>query len=213
MPIEDFEELADAAPEHVRLEYVDGRVRTKDPLSVEDFEELERRAPETVRLEYINGKLEVKAMPDGNHTSIFMWLLRQCMQQRPELDLAPERGVKAEAYRKGRARTDGFLAPVDHFRRDGEWSDPDGSLMAVEITSRDRDTNQRDRIDKPVGYAGAEIPVYLLIDRDSHTLTVFSEPKDGRYQHVSRHPWGASVELPAPVNITLNTEKLKDYAD
>ncbi|GAA4555091.1 hypothetical protein [Streptomyces collinus] len=56
LPIEDFEDLADAAPDHVRLEYIDGRARTKDPLSVEDFEELERRAPETVRLEYINGK-------------------------------------------------------------------------------------------------------------------------------------------------------------
>lgn len=213
MPFEDFEDLVDVAPKGVRLEYVDGRVRTKDPLSVEDFEELERRAPETVRLEYINGKLEVKAMPDGNHRCILMWLLRQCMQNRPDLDLVPESGVKAEAYRKGRARTDGTLAPVDHFRGHGEWSDPDGSLMAVEITSRDRDTNQRDRIDKPIGYAEAAIPVYLLIDRDNHTLTVYSEPKDGRYQQVSRHPWGATVELPDPVNITLDTEKLKDYAD
>ncbi|WP_114257473.1 Uma2 family endonuclease [Streptomyces sp. Go-475] len=213
MPFEDFEDLVDVAPKGVRLEYVDGRVRTKDPLSVEDFEELERRAPETVRLEYINGKLEVKAMPDGNHREIFMWLLRQCMQHRPDLDLVPESGVKAEACRKGRARTDGTLAPVHHFRGHGEWSDPDGSLMAVEITSRDRDTDQRDRIDKPIGYAEAEIPVYLLIDRDNHTVTVFSEPKDGRYQQVSRHPWGATVELPSPVNITLDTEKLKDYAD
>ncbi|MBZ9644823.1 Uma2 family endonuclease [Streptomyces sp. PSKA30] len=213
MPIEDFEELASVAPKHVRLEFVDGRVRTKDPLSVEDFEELERRAPETVRLEYINGKLEVKAMPDGNHGSIFMWLLRQCLLQRPDLDLMPERGVKAEAYRKGRARTDGFLAPVDHFRGHGEWSDPDGALMALEITSHDRDTNKRDRIDKPVGYAEAEIPVYLLIDRDSNTITVYSEPKDGRYQQSPSYPWGATVEIPSPVNITLDTEKLKDYAD
>ncbi|MEU6905880.1 Uma2 family endonuclease [Streptomyces coeruleorubidus] len=213
MPCEDFEELAGVTPKHIRLEYVNGRVRTKDPLSVEDFEELERRAPETVRLEYINGKLEVKAMPDGNHTSIFMWLLRQCLMQRPDLNLVPESGVKAEAHRKGRARTDGTLAAVDRFKGDGEWSDPDGSLMAVEITSRDRDTNQRDRIDKPIGYAEAEIPVYLLIDRDNHTLTVFSEPQDGRYQHITPHPWGATVELPTPVNITLDTEKLKDYAD
>ncbi|MFD7002096.1 Uma2 family endonuclease [Streptomyces mirabilis] len=213
MPIEDFEELASVAPEHVRLEFVDGRLRTKDPLSVEDFEELERRAPETVRLEYVNGKLEVKAMPDGNHRSIFMWLLRQCMQQRPDLDLVPESGVKAEAYRKGRARTDGTLAPVDHFRGHGEWSDADGSLMAVEITSRDRDTNRRDRIDKPVGYAEADIPVYLLIDRDNNTVVVFSDPKDGRYQQSRSYPWGSTVELPAPVVITLETEKLKDYAD
>jgi Uma2 family endonuclease len=213
MPIEEFESLASAAPEHVRLELVGGRLRTKDPLGVEDFEELDRRAPETVRLEYINGKLGVKAMPEGNHTSIFMWLLRQCMQQRPDLDLAPERGVKAEAYRKGRARTDGFLAPVDHFSVDGEWSETDGALMAVEITSHDRDTDQRDRIDKPIGYAEAEIPVYLLVDRDNTTVTVFSEPKDGRYQQSLSYAWGATVAIPHPVGITLHTEKLKDYAD
>ncbi|MER5210022.1 Uma2 family endonuclease [Streptomyces sp. NPDC002838] len=213
MPIEDFEELASVAPEHVRLEFVDGRVRTKDALSVEDFEELERRAPETVRLEYINGKLEVKAMPDGNHREIFMWLLRQCMLQRPDLNLVPESGVKAEAYRKGRARTDGTLAQVGRFKGDGEWSDPDGSLMALEITSHDRDTNKRDRIDKPTGYAEADIPVYLLVDRDNNTITVYSEPKDGRYHSSPSYPWGATVEIPAPVNITLDTEKLKDYAD
>ncbi|WP_258198914.1 Uma2 family endonuclease [Streptomyces sp. A244] len=216
MDVEDFDELVSRAPREIRnrLEFLGGRLCIRHgPLDVDEFEELAAVAPETVRLEYIDGKVEVKAMPDGNHTSIFLWLSRQCMQHRPDLDLAPERGVKAEAYRKGRARTDGFLAPVDHFKGDREWSDPDGSLMAVEITSHDRDTDQRDRIDKPIGYAAADIPVYLLIDRDNHTLTVHSEPKDGRYQQISRHPWGATVELPTPVNITLDTEKLKDYAD
>ncbi|MGW0879794.1 Uma2 family endonuclease [Streptomyces sp. NPDC002671] len=216
MSVEDFEELVRKAPRELRnrLEFLGGRLCVRHgPLDVEEFEELEAAAPETVRLEYINGKVEVKAVPDGKHTSIFMWLLRQCMQQRPDLDLAPERGVKAEAYRKGRARTDGFLAPVDHFVRDGEWSVPDGALMAVEITSHDRDTNQRDRIDKPKGYAEADTPVYLLIDRDHHSVTVFSEPKDGRYLQSPRYPWGATVELPPPVGITLDTEKLKDYAD
>jgi Uma2 family endonuclease len=55
--------------------------------------------------------------------------------------------------------------------------------------------------------------VSLLIDRDNNSLTVYSEPKDGHYQHISPHPWGATVELPAPLNIALDTEKLKDYAD
>jgi Uma2 family endonuclease len=103
--------------------------------------------------------------------------------------------------------------PIDHFRGDGEWSDPAGALMAVEITSHDRDTDRRDRVDKPLGYAAAEIPVYLLIDRDHTTVTVFSEPKDGQYRRTESCAWGATVELPAPVNITLDTEKLKDYAD
>ncbi|MDX3640344.1 Uma2 family endonuclease [Streptomyces sp. MB09-02B] len=216
MSVEDFEELVRRAPRELRnrLEFLGGRLCVRHgPLDVDEFEELAAVAPETVRLEYINGKVEVKAMPDGKHTSIFLWLMRQCMQQRPDLDLAPERGVKAEAYRKGRARTDGFLAPMDHFVEDGEWSNPDGTLMAVEITSHDRDTDQRDRVDKPLCYAAAGIPVYLLVDRDDHTLKVFSEPKDDRYQQTDVHAWGATVDLPAPVGITLVTEKLKDYAD
>ncbi|MET9511009.1 Uma2 family endonuclease [Streptomyces flavidovirens] len=182
-------------------------------MSVEEFEEIERHAPETVRLEFINGRLEVKAMPDGNHGEIFMWLLRQCMQHRPDLNLMPERGLKVEKYRKGRARTDGTLAPRGHFKGHGEWSSTDsGVLMAVEITSHDADTNRRDRVDKPVGYAEAGIPVYLLIDRDNDTLTVYSDPKNGKYQQTRSYPYGADVELPAPVGFTLDTEELKDYA-
>ncbi|MBE4738182.1 Uma2 family endonuclease [Streptomyces sp. ND05-3B] len=216
MSVEDFEELVRRAPRELRnrLEFLGGRLCVRHgPLDVDEFEELAAVAPETVRLEYINGEVEVKAMPDGNHRSIFMWLLRQCMQHRPDLDLVPESGVKAEAYRKGRARTDGTLVPVDHFRGDGEWSSPDGALMAVEITSHDRDTDRRDRVDKPLGYAAAGIPIYLLIDRDHNTVTVFSEPKDGRYRQTETHAWGVTVEIPAPVSITLDTEKLKDYAD
>ncbi|MEU1401398.1 Uma2 family endonuclease [Streptomyces sp. NPDC005728] len=213
MSAEDFEELAGAAPENVHLEFVDGRVRTKDPLSVEDFEELERRAPETVRLEYINGKLEVKAMPDGNHREILVWLQEQCMQHRPELRVYGESGVRTEAYRKGRARTDAAVAPKGHFTGHGEWSGSDGIFMAVEITSHDRDTHQRDRVDKPVGYAAVGIPVYLLIDRDNSTVVVYSEPKNGRYQRSPSYPWGATVVLPSPVDVILDTQELKDYAD
>ncbi|MGW0842075.1 Uma2 family endonuclease [Streptomyces sp. NPDC002787] len=209
---EDFEELADAAPAHVRLEFVDGQVRTKEPLSVEEFEELERRCPETFRLEYISGKLQVKLPGDGTHSCIYMWLCRRFLQLRPDLSLYPNSGVRSEADRNGRTRTDGILAPRGHFKGHGEWSDTDGLLMALEITSRDQDTNHRRRTDKPLGYAAAGIPVYLLIDRDDNTLKVFSEPKDGRYQQAATYPWGATVELPAPVNITLKTEKLKDYA-
>ncbi|MEU8971822.1 hypothetical protein AB0D11_21555 [Streptomyces monashensis] len=68
--------------------------------------------------------------------------LKRMRKQRPELNLAPERGVKAEAYRKGRARTDGFLAPEGHFGGHGEWSETDGALMAIDITSHDRDTGK-----------------------------------------------------------------------
>lgn len=181
-------------------------------ISIEDFEELARRAPETVTLELINGKLRVKPVPDGDHGAIFMWLLRQCMQHRPDLDLHPEQGLVIGTYRKGRARPDGVLAPIGHFAGQGEWAVPKGSLMVVEVTSHDSDTDRRDRVEKRDGYATDGIPVYLLIDRDSNTLTVFSQPKDGTYEEQSSYPYGATVTLPDPVGITLDTGKLKDFA-
>ncbi|MFD7690654.1 hypothetical protein [Streptomyces sp. NPDC059781] len=51
------------------------------------------------------------------------------------------------------------------------------------------------------------------IDRDSDTVKVYSEPKNGRYQQSPSYPWGTTVVLPSPVDITLDTEELKEYAD
>ncbi|GLX18960.1 Uma2 family endonuclease [Streptomyces lavendulae] len=183
-------------------------------MSLEDFETLARRAPETVTLEFINGKLGVKPLPDQRHGAIIMWLLRQCMQQRPELALYPEQGLKVESYRTGRARADGALAPYDHYAaQEGEWADPAGTLMVVEVTSFDPDTDQRDRREKCTAYAQSGIPVFLLVDRDADMLTVHSGPEGGMYRQSVSYPYGKTVTLPSPVGITLDTEKLKDYAN
>ncbi|QES48888.1 hypothetical protein DEJ50_14750 [Streptomyces venezuelae] len=182
-------------------------------MTVEEFEQIARAAPETVTLEFVQGKLEVKPVPDGDHDEIIMWVLRQCLQQRPELALYPERGLKVEAYRTGRARVDGALAPVGTFAGQGEWADPAGILMVVEVTSHDHDTDRRDRIDKLGGYAAVGIPVYLLIDRDDHSVTVHSEPEGGSYRLRPTTPYGTDVRIPSPVGITLNTEALKEFTD
>ncbi|MEU2054042.1 Uma2 family endonuclease [Streptomyces bungoensis] len=189
------------------------RTEDRPQMTAEEFEELERHAPETVWLEFVNGKIVVKPMPDGNHSEIYMWLLERCMHLRPDLRLHPERGLKTEAYRRGRARADGVLVPKGSLKGKGEWSEATGVLMAVEITSWDHDTARRDRVEKPDGYAAAGIPVYLLIDRDDCSVVVFDQPEDGRYRHEEKLPFGASVKLPDPVNITLDTEPLKEFAD
>ncbi|WP_446039959.1 Uma2 family endonuclease [Streptomyces sp. SID1121] len=182
-------------------------------MSIEEFEELARHAPETVRLEFIKGKVQVKAVPDGNHNEIVKWLQKQCIQHRPELWLYAEQGLKVDTYRNGRARPDGTLAPDDHFVGAGEWAAPDGVLLVAEVTSYAADTDSRDRVEKPDGYAAAGIPVHLLVDRDASSVTVHSEPENGVYRAVTTRPFGALVELPGPVGITLDTEKLKHYAD
>ncbi|UNS98900.1 Uma2 family endonuclease [Streptomyces tubbatahanensis] len=182
-----------------------------EQMQVEEFEAIASSSPETVTLEFLDGRIGVKKVPDGNHDEIIQWLQERCMQHRPDVWLYGERGLVVEAYRKGRARPDGVLAPKRHFIGHGEWSDADGVLMTVEVTSYDRDTDSRDRTEKPTAYASVGIPVYLLIDRDSCTVTVHSGPEEGRYRDTHTVSFGERVELPDPVGLALETDAFKEF--
>ncbi|MFC5720009.1 Uma2 family endonuclease [Streptomyces gamaensis] len=184
--------------------------RERPQMRVEDFEEVSRHAPDTVTLEFLYGRIGAKPMPDGDHGQIIMWLIRQCIQQRPDLNLFPEQGLEVGTYRNGRVKPDGVLAPEEHFTGQSEYGTPDGVLMTVEITSWDRDTDQRDRVEKPRAYAESGIPVYLLVDREHCTLVLYATPRNGRYSDVHTADFGDTVELPG-LGITLNTERLKNY--
>lgn len=182
-------------------------------MSLDEFEELARRAPETVWLEFIAGRLAIKCGPDGNRSEILAWLQRVFAQDDLGPWLYPFRGLRTEVDGAGRFRADGALAPARHFAGHGEWSSPEGVLMAVEVTADDVDTDRHNRVEKPHGYAAAGIPVYLLIDRDDCSVVVFNQPEDGRYRREEKLPFGAAVKIPDPVNITLNTEPLKEFVD
>ncbi|RAJ36071.1 Uma2 family endonuclease [Kitasatospora sp. SolWspMP-SS2h] len=187
-------------------------VEDRPQMLAEEFERIALAAErEGVRMEFIHGRIGVKAVPDGDHDEIIRWVMEQCMQQRPDLWLYPERGLRVETYRKGHAKPDGVLAPKGGFAGQGEWADPGRVVMVVEVTSYDRDTDRRDRDEKPRAYAETGIPVYLLVDRDGGEVLVHSEPEDGRYVSLVRRPFGKPAVLPDPVRITLDTEPLKAW--
>jgi hypothetical protein len=131
---------------------------------IDEFEVIAQAAArEDAILEYLDGQTRIRTVPDSDHNAILMWLTRQFMTQRADLDLnVTGQGLKVDAYRKGRARPDGVLAPVDHFAGQGEWADPHGMLAVVEVTSWDSDTNARDRVEKARAYAACDIGTYLL---------------------------------------------------
>ncbi|WP_116246986.1 Uma2 family endonuclease [Nocardiopsis sp. FIRDI 009] len=185
------------------------------PMSLELFEQLAEIAyedDERTVLEYLNGKVWAHKVTDGAHGSILMWLLRQFMAHRPDLDLnIASQGLEVDAYRNGRARPDGILAPIGHFEQAGEWADPDGVLAVVEVTSWDADTHARDRVEKPAAYAATGIGVYLLVDRDTNAVVVHSRPVNGRYMDRSEHPFGETVRIPG-LGIALDTDALKRFA-
>ncbi|MFE9791527.1 Uma2 family endonuclease [Streptomyces goshikiensis] len=184
-------------------------------MRTEDFEAVARIAAgerEGTRLEFIDGVIRSKAVPDGDHGRIIQWLLKICMQSRPDdLFLHPGQGIKVDHYRSGRAIPDAVLAHPDAFVGQGDWVDPDPVLMAVEVTSWDADTHRRDHVEKPRAYAETGIPVYLLIDRAKCEVTVYSQPDGRRYESIHIVPYGSDIALPDPVGITLQTEVLKDW--
>uniref|UniRef100_A0AAU2A4T6 Uma2 family endonuclease n=1 Tax=Streptomyces sp. NBC_00093 TaxID=2975649 RepID=A0AAU2A4T6_9ACTN len=184
-------------------------------MSVEEFEAIASAAPETVTLEFLNGRLGVKRAADGDRSTILTWLTRHCIQARPDLDLYQGTGLRVEAYGEGRAKPDAVLAPEAHFAGHSEWADPDGALMVVEVTSYDSDTDRRDRHEKPAAYGQSGIPLYLLIDRDSCTVTVHSSPdrQVGGYRDIRTAKFGENVALPDPIGIELDTERFLRFPE
>ncbi|WP_406088663.1 Uma2 family endonuclease [Kitasatospora purpeofusca] len=178
-----------------------------------------------VVLALVGGELGVRPAPDGDHGQILAWLQRACARQRPDLWLFGRQGLRllprhraeaanqAEAahHRAGAARPDGSLAPAEYFAGQGEWADSRGVLLVAEVTSFDRRADERDRVKKPRAYAESGIPLYLLVDRDSDTVTVHSEPVKGRYREIRSYDYGERAELPG-LDLTLDTEELKDYS-
>jgi hypothetical protein len=153
-------------------------------------------------------------VPDGDHNTIVMWLMRQCMQSRPDLDLYQGQGLKVARYRKGRARPDGVLVPAAHFAGHGEWAPTEGVHLVLEVTSYDSDTDRRDRQEKPVAYGAAGIPFYLLVDRDDSSVTLYSDPEpEGGYRSATRKTFGGTLSLAEPLGIQLDTAELKQYVD
>jgi Uma2 family endonuclease len=182
----------------------------------EEFERLAvhaAREVEGLRLKLLDGKPAFRPMADGMHSTLTMWLVRQCWQKKPEWGLHVGLGLKVGGHREGRAVPDGTLLPVGRLLGTGFWAEPDGVLMTAEVTSgRDQEADRRDRIDKPRAYAESGIPVYLLIDRDVRETSVYSKPEDGVYVQRLTVPFGKTVSVPEPVGIELDTQQLLSWA-
>jgi Uma2 family endonuclease len=96
-----------------------------------------------------------------------------------------------------------FVAPEDLTEiatDDGLGVAASGVKLIVEVVSPGHENEQRDRVRKRRAYAGAGIPVYVLIDDyDNHgTVTILSSPSPDEeiYAAESRTPYGTEVQIP-----------------
>lgn len=79
---------------------------------------------------------------------------------------------------------------------------PEGVALVVEVTST---KPQADRGAKRRCYARGGIPLYLLIDRDDSSVTLFSDPENDDYRQLLTIPYGKPLPLPEPFAFDLET--------
>ncbi|MEV8564421.1 Uma2 family endonuclease [Streptomyces sp. NPDC051322] len=164
--------------------------------------------PEGFRAELIEGEIVVTPPPDGDHEDYIGLVLEQVIRRSSTpMQFAGNKGLKLRSgggCPKNHAIPDGTFAPRDLrlYRGADPWMPCEGVALVVEVTSS---KPQADREGKRRCYARGDIPLYLLVDREASSVTLFSDPENDDYRQHCTIPFGKTVALPAPFAFDLET--------
>ena len=164
--------------------------------------------PEGFRAELIEGEIVVTPPPDGDHEDYIELIVEQVYgRSRTRMQFSGNKGLKLQsggACPRDHVIPDGTFAPraLRLYRGADSWMPCDGVAMVLEVTST---KPQTDREAKRRCYARGGIPLYLLIDRDASSITLFSDPEDDDYRQHCTLPFGKPLALPEPFAFELET--------
>jgi Uma2 family endonuclease len=164
--------------------------------------------PEGFRAELIEGEIVVTPPPDGDHEHYISRIAKQVIRRSvTDMDFSGNKGLKLKrggACPKNHAIPDVTFAPAHLllFRGADAWMPCEGVAMVVEVTST---KPEADREAKRRCYAGGGVPLYLLVDRDASSITLFSDPQKDEYRQHSTLPFGKPLTLPEPFAFDLDT--------
>jgi Uma2 family endonuclease len=164
--------------------------------------------PEGFRAELIEGEIVVTPPPDGQHEHFITRLMKQVIRRsRTDMDFSGNKGLRLDKggnCPKDHVVPDGTFAPahLDLYLDARPWMPSDGVAMVLEVTSTKPRT---DREAKRHCYARAGIPLYLLVDRDASSVTLFGAPRNDDYREHCAVPFGKSLALPEPFAFDLES--------
>ncbi|WP_141204684.1 Uma2 family endonuclease [Streptomyces griseorubiginosus] len=165
-------------------------------------------APEGFRAELIEGKIVVTPPPDGDHEDYVGLIVNQVVRRsQTDMQFSGNKGLKLRSgggCPKNYVIPDGTFAPAERrlFRGADSWMPCDGVAMVLEVTST---KPEADREAKRRCYARGGIPLYLLVDREASSVTLFSVPEGDDYREHCTRSFGKSIALPAPFAFDLET--------
>ncbi|WP_234356728.1 Uma2 family endonuclease [Streptomyces sp. NBRC 110028] len=158
--------------------------------------------PEGFRAEIVEGFIEVSPTGRSSHGLIIHRMYRAMAHCLDDSDWAAYRDLNVIHGMKVWV-PDIFVAPEEpeeHLTEDGLGFAASAVKLVVEVVSPGHENQQRDRVRKRRAYAGAGIPVYVMIDdHDQHgTVTVLTSPSpdEQTYAAETRVPYGTVVEIP-----------------
>ncbi|MCH5676206.1 Uma2 family endonuclease [Streptomyces gilvus] len=164
--------------------------------------------PEGFRAELIEGEIVVTPPRDGDHEDYIGLIVNQVIRRsRTDMQFSGNKGLKLRSgggCPKDHVIPDGTFAPTQLrlFRGADSWMPCEGVSMVLEVTS----TKPRaDREAKRRCYARAALPLYLLIDREASSVTLFSDPEKDDYREQCTRPLGKPLTLPEPFAFDLET--------
>ncbi|MGW1227608.1 Uma2 family endonuclease [Streptomyces sp. NPDC001478] len=165
--------------------------------------------PEGFRAELIEGDIVLTPPPDGDHEDCIGLILEQVItRSRTKMQFSGNKGLKLRSgggCPKNHAIPDGTFAPsaLRLYRGADPWMPCKGVALVVEVTSS---KPEPDRTAKRHCYARGPIPLYLLVDREQSSVTLFSDPGDDDYRQHCTIPFGKEIHLPAPFALDLRTD-------
>ncbi|MFE9168196.1 Uma2 family endonuclease [Streptomyces kebangsaanensis] len=164
--------------------------------------------PEGFRAELIEGEIVVTPPPDGDHEDYISLIMKQVIRRsRTDMDFSGNKGLRLRSgggCPKDHVIPDGTFAPTKLrlYRGAASWMPCDGVAMVLEVTST---KPKADREAKRRCYARGGIPLYLLVDREASSVTLFSEPENDDYPELCTRPFGKPLTIPEPFAFELDT--------
>jgi Uma2 family endonuclease len=174
------------------------------PRLLDILEDLDQRIPEGFKVEIVGGSIVMSPWSQGFYSRVMDSLLDQLSAHAPEghrVRSHPNLYVFPKVQRAFGPDIHVVDADATHVR--GIRLPGEALSLAAELTSES--TRGNDWGDKLEAYGRAGVPVYLLVDMQKETVSVFSAPSGHGYQSSSTVEFGQKIHIPEPFDFTLDT--------